>query len=249
MKENVIPTLYCESVELSLKFAKVSRSLKFSLKGRKAHKDLIEFIVDEPGELQPIHDTHRTFHCEKSALRDCTSVDEVWKIISVYFSFFNYHLLEDMVDHLGTEQDKQNMISYKSDFMKYAERMVYECPAELGYQVEGDHTLHVKLDSTYDNSTLNQLAIFKKRLCDVLKVQRSSLILYRVERGCYELKFQTRTHIKDRIFPLSSDQQTELGNLGVVWIQCDEYEYHTELEKVCEHACSLLYLCIQHVIH
>ena len=58
------------------------------------------------------------------------------------------------------------------------------------------------------------------------------MILYRVEHGCYELKFQIPVHIKDKIFPLSTDQQTELGNLGVVWIQCDEYEYHTELNKV-----------------
>ncbi len=232
MKENVIPILYCESNELALKFTKVCRRLKLSLKKRNALKDLLDFIIDVPGGIEPIYDTHPTFHSEKSDLQECTSVDEVWKRICIYISFFNFTILEDIVDQLGTKKDKIILESYKKDFIKYAERRVYECPAEFGYQIEGNPTIHVKLDSTYDECTLNQLAVFKKKLCGLLKVRMNNLILYRVERGCYELKFQTTIHIKEKIFPLSTDQQTELGNLGVVWIQCDEYEYHTELNKV-----------------
>ena len=147
-------------------------------------------------------------------------------IIKHYYSYFNYYIIEHITDFLGTDKDKQMMLSYKEAFSQYVERRVYECPAEFGSLNDDDCTIIVKLDESYDDCTALQLIILKNKLCDIFNILDNGVLrLCTVEQGCYELTFQAPLFIQESIFPLSSEQETALNKLKIVWLLCGDYEF------------------------
>ena len=64
-------------------------------------------------------------------LQNARSVEKVLFIIRNYISFFNYRVIEHIVDGLGTDQDKFELQNYEKEFDQYSKRRVYECPPSL----------------------------------------------------------------------------------------------------------------------
>jgi hypothetical protein len=54
------------------------------------------------------------------------TIDDVMVIVREYSSFFNYQILQNIIDHLK----KSSHIL--AGFAEYAKRKVYECPCEVG---------------------------------------------------------------------------------------------------------------------
>ena len=231
--EEVGRKLYLESSELVCKFNKLCTNLYFSLKKRSDSKqdlvaclmglDTFEPVFSKSAASQPI------FGDQMDKLFEAEHLYDVWCIIHRYHSFFNFYLVEHIVEYLGTDEDKQNMSSYKQSFTEYAKRRVYECPAEFGYENQNDCTITVKLDKSYDCCTLNQLELLKKNLCEILGFSSNgALRLCRVEQGCYELTLQAPAHAQEIVFPLSPDQEEALKDLKVMWLLCGDYEFSVQ---------------------
>ena len=234
IQEGNIVKLSCESAELAAKFESLCSSLLLSLKKRDGIKTELAHCMLHMATLQPVFEDEEQpiFRKQKEKLLKAADVDEIWEIICYYFSFFNYRLIEHIIEQLGTNENKKRMAEYKEEFEKYAKRRVYECPAEFGYTNEEDSTIIVKLDDCYDGCTLFQIEKLKVKLCEILGLSGVSLRLTTIEKGCYKLTFQMPSFIEDIVFPLSDEQQVELGNLGIVWIQCGDYEYQMVSRKV-----------------
>lgn len=52
-------------------------------------------------------------------------------IVIDYCSFFNFQMIECLIDSLGTDEDKRALQIYKDSFMEYAKRKVCEMPFEV----------------------------------------------------------------------------------------------------------------------
>ena len=235
IQEGNIVRLSFESAELAAKFESLCSSLLLSLKTRDGIKTELACCMLHMATLQPIYEDDKEqpiFRKQTGKLLEAANVDEIWEIIHYYFSFFNYRLIEHIIKQLGTNEDKKRMAEYKEEFEKYAKRRVYECPVEFGYRNEEDSTIIVKLDDCYDGCTLFQIEMLKVKLCEILGLSGVSLRLTTIEKGCYKLTFQAPAYIEDIAFPLSDEQQAELGNLGIVWIQCGDHEYQMVSTKV-----------------
>ena len=167
-------------------------------------------------------------------LRNAGSIEDVLFIIRDYFSFFNYHVIERIVDGLGTDQDRAELQNYKRDFDEYSKRRVYECPPEYGPKSNADHAeLVVKVDSVFEEFTVKELKKFQYRLgrifCDS---SQSVLRLCQVEEGCLQLIFQVPSFVQQEIFPLSSEQKRSLAAEGVIRLTCGDYKFAA---KVCSY--------------
>jgi len=104
-------------------------------------------------------------------LQNAGSIEDVLLAIKDYFSFFNYHVIEHIVDKLGTDQDKDDLHNYKKDFDEYSKRRVYECPTVYGPMRSTDHAdLVLKLDSMYEKFTVKELRKFEYRLSRIFCV-------------------------------------------------------------------------------
>ena len=57
-------------------------------------------------------------------LQNAGSIERVLFIIRDYISFFNYHVIEHIVDGLGTDQDRVELQNYEKEFDEYSKRRV-----------------------------------------------------------------------------------------------------------------------------
>ena len=162
-----------------------------------------------------------------SELQKAETVDDVIVIVRDYSSFFNYHMLENIINILGGEQDRRNLAKYLEEFAEYAKRKVFECPRELGTMNEdGCANIFVTLDEIYDDCTLSSLEHFRCELQEILNIPSGVVItLCRVELGSLKLIFQIPLSVQRSIFPLSGNQEAALIKSGVEQLSCGNYQF------------------------
>ena len=161
------------------------------------------------------------------------TVLKMW-VIRDYFSFFNYRVIEHIVNGLGTPQDRVELQNYKNDFRQYSKRRIYECPPVFGPISDTDHAfLDLKVDSAYEQFTVEELENFQYRLSKLFGVSPQSVLrLCRAEEECLQLIFQVPSFVQQEIFPLSSEQERALTAEGVIRLTCGDYQFAA---KVCSH--------------
>jgi len=171
-------------------------------------------------------------NCYKD-LMNAETIPDVFLQLRDYFSFFNYHIIDQIITQLGTEEDRQELQKYKDDFQVYAKRRIYECLPQFGPVSETDHAdIFVKVDSHYESYTVVELQEFQNRLSELFHISSQGILrLCRVEKGCFQLMFQVPYFVQQRIFPLSSEQERALLAEGVIKLTCGNYEFVAEGEE------------------
>ena len=90
----------------------------------------------------------------------------------------------------------------------------------------------MKVDSQYDNYTVEEIKGFCNKLSDVLQVSSQGVLrLCRVEKGCFQLTFQLPSFMQQEIFPLSREQKITLEAEGVIKLTCGEYRFPDDEDR------------------
>ena len=151
-----------------------------------------------------------------------TALEDVKKIMRKYTSFFDYQLIEYMIKLTGTDKDIDQLKLYETSFIDYAKRRIYECPAIFGSPDSSATELHFKLDSKYDEWKLKELKDFQYRLCLKLNISVYVCRLLSIKKGCFLVTFEIPSHICESKFPLSSEQERDLMELGIIQLSYGE---------------------------
>jgi hypothetical protein len=233
-KEKLHQTLYAESVDIIFEFQELFSSTTQSLDERNISPKALYTHLVCLGSLKPTlsYDDPKQPALKHyfPQLRTAERIEEAMGIIGDYCSFFNFRIVELIINKLGTTKDKANLTKYKKDFSDYARRHVYECPSELGATTDGNAELFMTLDETYDNYTVSSLDLFVRKLAEILKLSSdAALKLCRIELGSLKLTFQIPVFVQEDIFPLSIDQKRALAGLGVVHLSCGDYHFTNEV--------------------
>ena len=220
--------LHFESQQIKQEFQDlVSAFIKSFEKRRVPIDELVSHVmtlkVFDPVLKEPQVPVFRVYFEELKAAK---TIQEVFMVLDDCFSFFNYDIIEYIIEGLGTVEDKAGLQRYKKEFMQYAKRRIFECPLEHGSVSDTNHaTLVVKLDANYDNYTVAALEIFRCRLSDTLHLSPKGVLrLCRVDKGCIQLTFQVPSFVLQKIFPLSSEQERALKEENVIMLTCGEYQ-------------------------
>ena len=238
-KQQLHQRLYSESVNMMCKFQELFSATTKSLKERKVPVTEMLCHLVGMGPLNPTFNDLNLppFRCQLPGLKEAKNTDDVMLVLGDYCSFFNSQMLECIIDKLGTEQDKKNLIRYKEEFNEYAKRHVFECPSEVGkVNEEGHINMFVTLDETYNNCTVSQLQLFVSKLEDILKIPTYiGLKLCHITPGSLKLTFQLSFLLVHHTFPLSNEQEVALANMGVhkLWLV---YQFTAQESKVCMHS-------------
>lgn len=132
-EEQLHQRIYVESERMTYAFQELFTATRISLVDRKvAVGELLKYI-DCLGAVQPAFKGSDlpVLGCKLPELKETENIDNAMSVISSYSSFFNYRIVEKIIDNLGTKQDKANLTKYKEDFRIYAHRLVLECPSNL----------------------------------------------------------------------------------------------------------------------
>ena len=226
-----------QSVDIERKFAKLAASILQSLVTRNISKDsLVACLMGFSCLAKTTDDKNQLmFRKQRRKFEDpSTNVATVWIEIGNYFSFFDYDILELIVDTLGTAQDRQNVSTYKDEFIAYAKRrLIIDLSSEDNPSTDSENPSNpvlIVLDSLYDVCEVGELKRLQINLSKLLNIREGVLQLRKVRKNCVQLVFEIPDFIIETIFPLSPDQESTLRKLGVVQLDCGDYHFEA---KVC----------------
>ena len=229
--------LCVESEDIVRKFGHLQSRVYESLCERNISVDKLVTHLLSLGAFDPVHKGSQkpVFQAFSKELWNARSIEEVLYIIRSCISFFNYHIIEHIVNELGTEQDRVELQKYEKEFDEYSKRRVYECPPDYWSETEASHAdLVLKVDSEYEEFTVKELEKFECRLSRILHVSPQIVLrLLQVEEGCLQLIFQIPSFVQQEIFPLCCEQERALATEGVIRLTCGDYQFPA---KVCSYA-------------
>ena len=74
---------------------------------------------------------------EREALMKAQSVDHIFHILRPHMTFFNYEMLEFLIEEMGSSNDKHNLRKFLQEFRRFCRRSVFEIPSNvLGHSAE-----------------------------------------------------------------------------------------------------------------
>ena len=159
---------------------------------------------------------------EKEMLAKAQNVDVIFDILRPHMTFFNYEILEFLIETRGSKDDKRALQTYLHDFRDFCRRSVFEVPKSIfGHSTEkavGQQYFHVKITKAFKSAFLakcmtesessskeicaSELGIslenakhIQRKLALVLKLKISSLYLDSVSTGSTILTFLIPAHI------------------------------------------------------
>ena len=74
---------------------------------------------------------------DKENLMKAQTIDHTFDILRPHMTFFNYEILEFLIEEMGSSNDKQNLQKFLQEFRRFCRRSVFEIPANvLGHSAE-----------------------------------------------------------------------------------------------------------------
>ena len=222
-KQQLHQRLYPQSIDMINKFQKLLSTTTKSLKHKNVSISDLHCHLVGLGALPPAYKDLDLpeFRRRFPELIKSKTIEEAMSVIGNYCSFFNYRMIEHIINNLGTEQDQNNLSEYTNDFNEYAKQLVIECPSEVGETSEGLANVYVTLDKTYDSYTLNSLELFVDELRKILNISSGAVFkLCYIARGSLKLTFQLPYSVLGDLFPLNENQRAALSGLSVrrIWM-------------------------------
>ena len=234
-KEELRERLRFESRQIIMEFQKlVSATIESLIRRDITLKRLVSHVMTL-GTFEPVFKEAkdiRLLQYRITELKTAESIPDVFLILQDYFSFFNYDIIEHIIEAIGTEEDKVKLQKYKDKFNQYVKRRIFECGPCFGPESETDHpNILLKLDLRYENYTVAEIKGFCRRMSEILQVSSKGVLrLCRIEKGCIQLTLQVPSFVQQKIFPLSRKQETILKTEGMLQLKCGEYQFPRSAE-------------------
>ena len=90
---------------------------------------------------------------EKDRLAKAQNIDAIFDILRPHMTFFNYEILEFVIETRGSKEDKQALQKYLYDFQFFCRRSVFEVPKSIfghsSEKAEQQQYFHVKITKTF----------------------------------------------------------------------------------------------------
>ena len=157
------------------------------------------------------------------------SMEQVFHILSDYWSWYNYYLLEKIINEYGDEKDRQRLDSFKKDFSIFAQNRIVEFaqyPMTFGTAADDGKTrvpLLFKVDRSWDSVHINQLTEIHRNLASILGVNPHTLYLASIQKGCILMKFLIPSLVARAVFPLSASQKESLAATNITLVECGSH--------------------------
>ena len=157
----------------------------------------------------------------------CVKVNDVFGMLKDYYSWFNFDLIEDIVNAFCIEDThvKANLSSYKAHMRQYCKNLLCRFPDSLngfGKHRDNAKSCVFKTDEQWTTMRLRDLKSVKQTICDILKLRRVALFLQAASGVCVELTFDIPQHVAAIVFPLSEDQIEALKEHGIQYCDIDK---------------------------
>jgi len=244
-----------ESNKMVTKFFRICKRLKTYLQNTdSSYVDEIKWILQHFLSCDTIKNRDCNRFLTSDAIEQEQSIAKLMGYVTSFSSFFNFKLVEEVIDSIGFQEGQAMMKEYKRAFTVYIKSRVIECRSS-GLSGNGDHDVRfsVQLDSTFKDCRMEHLLTLRDDICEILKIDPNLVTLEGVELGSIWVIFHLPKKIVPDIFPITDEKIRLFGNLQyqnskILIIKCEGYrvEIWRNYDKSKDHCICCIILEILH---
>ena len=165
------------------------------------------------------------------------SISTIFIILSAYWNYLTYEILEYIIELYGADDDKKRLKSYDEELQNFCQRRIFELPLLSNGPGNAlrprQNKFSVKL-SVREDVTLRDLLRIRIRIAKLLCVNVAALSIDSANPGCVQLTFLIPKFIAQEIFPLSNEQTLALSkDASVIRLECGEYVFEVRFHRIC----------------
>ena len=182
----------------------------------------------------------------REEIKKAESIADIFNILSAYWNYITYEILEYIVDLHGTDDDKERMKSYDEELHNFCKRRIFELPLPQSSSSTGNalspkqEKFNVKLN-VREETTGKDLLRIRRKIARILHVKLATLVIDQVDVGCVQLTFLIPKFVAEEVFPLSHDQTSSLSKeASVIRLEYGEYVFKV-LEQLCVYTFIAVY--------
>lgn len=195
-------------------------------------RDFVGFLKQVPGYARK-----SLLDVKISDLYEAPDLIAVFESVGEYCSWFNHSLLRLIIDAYCEENKaiKKAHQDYCAHLQKYCRHRVKKFPFKNGFGNGGknDKIMVMKIDRKWEEIRIEQLEEVVFEIACILKVSRPTIHLCSVENGCVQLTILVPNDIPEEVFPLTTEQEAAMRDMGVTDIQCGSYHFSCEVFHLC----------------
>ena len=167
----------------------------------------------------------------RQEIKGAKSISEIFIILSAYWNYLSYEILEYIIEQYGTSDDAERLRDYNEKLHGFCKRRIFEVPMPVrGNDTENKSSpkqekFYVKLDVPEDipSKQINQI---KGRIANILHVRPATLQICSIDRGCVQLTFLIPKFLAREIFPPSHEQISALcTDVSLIRLECGDYTF------------------------
>ena len=156
------------------------------------------------------------------------SVEQLFEILHHYWSWYNFHLLEKLIDEFGDENNSKELSEYLEKFRNFIEERKVLPNSQNSFRTgstygKGSNLLLIKVDQSWDRISIKQIWEFHHYIAEILKVEPHVLYLASIGKGCICLNFVVPETIAEHVFSLCTLKEEALLEAGVFRLEYREY--------------------------
>ena len=206
------------------KFAKFSVSIRDSLDAGEVPLDkIIDTVLSLEAFTEGIG-VNILDPQDQKEIRAATSVARVFTILRSYISFFNYEIIEHLIQCHGSTEDNKKLEEYLNAFNTFCQRSVFEVPPSVfcnSNQPSGK-VFAFKCTEPSRLARLEDVLSVKERIAKIVGLKPLALQLCWIKKGCVELHFLIRAAVSDHIVQIPPSQLSALSKIGVNFLSTEE---------------------------
>ena len=202
LKEQLYQDLYVQTDKMKSKFASFKVAVQRDLESSGIEVEtIVDFLVGYDDSFETV-------------LSSCTRMSPLFRKIGKFMSFFDYNILEYLIENYGSDSIKERLKEYEGLFKDFSKRRVIECPSDaFGESEESERVVTLVSDKTLDALTLEDLKKFKYKVNSILGNKLIKVL--RVEGGSVKITFRMFEFDK---FSITEEQRILLQREGVISI-------------------------------
>lgn len=199
---------------IRFKFSKLQSALRKSLTQKKVKtKQIVAHVIGYGVFKDQLQDKDESLlKSSEEKLKSATSIEDVFIELSNYWSCIEYDILTIIIDEYGDDDD-QKMIEEYTNAVKafFQNRKVSEVPKDSKFtscHSSGETHERVIMKLNLDNPHLKAVTNMKSKVCEILGVKPSVLLIEEIKEGCVEVILLVPKHLVKLIF---GDHLTEVS--------------------------------------
>ena len=197
-----------DTKEMSFKFASLVNHTVDSLK--RVSLNRIVLWMKHLEAIKPVTKAMPLLGERMEEISKAENVEQLFWILSDYWSWYNKDLLEKLVKEFGDREDQDRLREYNKEYTAFLKKRLPKSHDHFSFgpgHGKGQKPLLIKVDEIWEAISLGQIRGLHHNIAEILGVPPHVLYLSSVSKGCICLGFMVPCFMPDLLFPLSASQE------------------------------------------